>query len=83
LEARALPASGRVDSMGDSDGCCCNDNAGSDCPSATSERKGELSVSVLSAFYVLLMHFDLFFFLQREDEMERRRISHHINFDAL
>jgi len=46
------------------------------------EKVRYLTAILNGLHFVLLLNF-FFFYLQREDELERRRVSHHINFDAL
>ncbi len=76
MEARAVPAAWRVDPVGDGDGRRDNVHACGYCARAASEREGMCAV-----IYAGLLSDSIH--LQREDEQERRRASHHINFDAL
>lgn len=67
-----------MDSMGDVDGRRRDDLACSNriCASFTREGEQRVCVQYLTGAYSGVV-------LQREDELERRRASHHINFDAL
>ena len=79
MEEGALFAAGKVDPLGyaDSDSwdsCPCRC-----CTCLAFERDGESSVLLHVPSCVLT----IVIAAQREDELERRRASHHINFDAL
>ena len=63
-----------MDSLGDIDSSVIDSNVCSGCVCTTFERKGAY-MPILVACHSQV--------LQREDELERRRASHHINFDAL
>lgn len=77
MEGRAFLETRRVDSLGDGHRFCFHDDSGNYCFRIASEREGKLSFGrLLCGIYINP-------FPQREDELERRRISHHINFDAL
>ena len=82
METRTISKTRRVDSMGDSNNCGRDDFTGDHCICFASEREGK--DCCFDKFSVLI--FSLSpppFITQREDELERRRVSHHINFDAL
>ena len=68
--------------MGNGNSCGGDDFTGDYCVCFASEREGKDCRIIFDKFYILI--FLLFpFVTQREDELERRRVSHHINFDAL
>ena len=77
METTAVSKAWRLDSMGNRHGYSGDDLIGDYCVCFASEREGRIA-SYVDGFSSLIL-----FFSQREDELERRRVSHHINFDAL
>lgn len=75
VEEGTVPTAGGVDTLGDADRSRVFDYSCCYCARAASEREG--------AFLADDPCHMLMFPTQREDELERRRASHHINFDAL
>ena len=81
METRAIPKTRRVDSMGNGNNCGGDDFTGDYCVCFASEREGKDCCNDFDKSSVLIFFPSLV--TQREDELERRRVSHHINFDAL
>lgn len=67
-----------MDPLGNGDGGRWNNRVGDHCVCASLKREGSSYFNSLPGIHVLNI-----FTRQREDELERRRASHHINFDAL
>ena len=82
METRTIPKTRRVDSMGNGNNCGRDDFTGDYCVCFASKREGKDCCNTFDKFSVLIF-LSLPFVTQREDELERRRVSHHINFDAL
>ena len=69
--------------MGNGNSCGGDDLTGDYCVCFASEREGKACLYYFFDKFSATDFSPLLLVTQREDELERRRVSHHINFDAL